>query len=59
MRQKVNQLEQDKTHYQQKIKELDFERERLFSDPAEMERFAREEYLMSRSKEDVFIITDQ
>ena len=56
MTERIEQLEDDKFHYQQKIEELDFERDQLFSNPDELERFARETYFMKKRGEEVFII---
>ncbi|MEM6632647.1 MAG: septum formation initiator family protein [Bacteroidota bacterium] len=56
MTQRIEQLEHDKLHYQEKIEALDFERDQLFSNPEELERFAREHYFMKKRGEEVFII---
>ena len=58
MAQRIEQLESDRQHYQQKIKELDFEREQLFTNSDELERFARETYFMKKRGEEIFIITE-
>ncbi len=58
MAQRIEQLESDRQHYQQKIEELDFEREQLFTNPEELERFARETYFMKKRGEEIFIITE-
>jgi cell division protein FtsB len=49
-------LEQDRRHYQQAINALDYEVDQLFSDPEELERFARERYHMKRPNEDVYVV---
>ena len=52
----VHQLEKDKLYYEKKIQE-DHERlQELESDRENLEKFAREQYLMKRENEDIFII---
>ncbi|PHN04166.1 FtsB family cell division protein [Flavilitoribacter nigricans] len=52
----VNKLEEDKAFYSEKIEEA--EQERLDLDIND-EKFAREQYYMKKSDEDVFIIVDK
>jgi len=59
MKDRIEQLERDRAHYQSKIDALDFEREKLFNDPEEMERYARENYFMKRPSEEVFIVSEE
>ncbi len=59
MKKQIEQLEADKVHYQEKIEALDFEREQLFSDPREMERYAREKYFMHKSGEEIFVLIEE
>ena len=59
MMDRIEQLQLDKVHYQEKLDDLDFEREQLFSNPEELERYARETYFMKKSREEVFIITEE
>ncbi len=59
MERQVQQLESDEAHYRARIDALDYERERLFSDGEELERFAREQYQMKRRNEDVFVIVKE
>jgi len=59
MKKHIEQLEADKVHYQRKIEALDFEREQLFSDPEEMERYAREKYFMHKPGEEVFVLIEE
>ena len=49
-------LEGEKSYYQQKIKEVEKDREELMTNKALLEKFAREKYLMKKETEDVFII---
>ena len=54
----VHQLENDIVFYNEKIKDDQARLEELFSNPANLEKFAREQYLMKKENEDVFIIGD-
>jgi cell division protein FtsB len=58
MKQQIERLKQDESHYQQAIQSVDYEEDKVFSDREELERFAREKYYMRRSGEDVFVITE-
>jgi len=53
---KQHQLEKDKIFYEEKIKEDNAKLEELESNPANLEKFAREQYLMKKDNEDIFII---
>ena len=53
---KVHQLEKDKIFYEEKIKDDRAKLDELESDPANLEKFAREQYLMKKDNEDIFII---
>jgi len=52
----MHQLEKDKIFYEEKIKDDRAKLEELESNPANLEKFAREHYLMKKDNEDVFII---
>jgi len=52
---KVHQLEKDKMFYEEKIKDDYAKLKELESNPANLEKFAREHYLMKKDNEDVFI----
>lgn len=52
----LNTLEDEKEFYQHKIEEVKQEREQLLTDKDELEKFARENYLMKKESEDLFII---
>jgi cell division protein FtsB len=54
--QRVHRLERDKMYYQGKIIEDRAKLEELKSDPENLEKFAREQYLMKKENEDIFII---
>lgn len=52
----VHQLERDKIYYDKKIKEDQVKLDELESNPKNLEKFAREQYLMKKDNEDIFII---
>jgi len=54
----LRQLEKDKMFYEVKINEDRAKLEELESNPANLEKFAREHYLMKKDNEDIFIITE-
>lgn len=53
---KYNELKKEKEYYNQKIKEVEIDREGLLSDEELLEKFARERYLMKKENEDLFIV---
>ncbi len=59
MSQQLEQLKQDEVHYRSRIEALDYERERLFNDRDELERFAREQYKMKKRNEDIFVVVKE
>ncbi|MDR2847964.1 MAG: septum formation inhibitor [Bacteroidales bacterium] len=54
--QQVHQLEKDKLYYEKKIQEDHEKLQELESNRENLEKFAREQYLMKRENEDIFII---
>jgi len=52
----LNQLKQDTVFYGQKIREERDKINQLKTSPANLEKFAREQYLMKAADEDVFVI---
>jgi len=56
MTKKLNDLEDEKEHFTQKIAEVQKDREELLSNSALLEKYAREKYQMKRPTEDLFII---
>lgn len=56
LQQSVEKLEEDRTYYKAQIKEAQQKRLDL---EVNKEKFAREEYYMQKSDEDVFIIVDE
>ena len=62
-RRKINkeykELVEEKTYYQDKIEEDRKRIEELKTNNENLEKFAREQYLMKRENEDIFIIVDE
>jgi cell division protein DivIC len=52
-------LEQSKKYYEQQIAASKQELEQLKSNPALLEKYAREKYLMKRDNEDLFLIREE
>ena len=52
----MHQLEKDKIFYEEKIKDDRAKLDELESNPANLEKFAREHFLMKKDNEDIFII---
>jgi cell division protein FtsB len=57
-REKLNSLKQEKHFYLEEIKKDSILSQKLLSDSAEIEKVARESYLMKKEKEDVFLVID-
>jgi cell division protein DivIC len=57
-RDKLNSLKQEKHFYLEEIKKDSILSQKLLSDTSEIEKFARENYLMKKEKEDVFLVID-
>jgi len=55
---KHNDLKQEKAYYQDKIQEVKQERDELFGSDSQLEKFAREKYLMKKPQEDVYVLVD-
>ncbi|WP_187264202.1 FtsB family cell division protein [Pontibacter beigongshangensis] len=56
MSKQLSEKEEEKQYYLDKIEEVQKDRRELLSNPELLEKFARENYLMKRPTEDVFII---
>lgn len=56
---KLGSLEDEKEYYEEKIKEVQKDRDELFGDRESIEKFAREKYLMKKGSEDIFIIEEK
>ncbi len=52
----IHQLERDKVYYIDKIKSDSVKLNELKTDSRNLEKFAREQYLMKKKNEDIFII---
>ena len=56
---KINQLESEKEYYREKIEEDKRKKEELLGNRDNLEKFAREQYLMKKENEDIFIIVKE
>jgi cell division protein DivIC len=56
---KLQSLEDEKEYYEEKIKEVEQDRNELFGDRESLEKFAREKYLMKKESEDIYIIVEE
>ena len=55
----LNKLEQSKLYYQRQIATTKTELDQLRSNPATIEKYAREKYLMKRDAEDIFLVREK
>ena len=55
----LNSLLQSKAYYQKEIAAEQRELERLKNNPATLEKYAREKYLMKKENEDLFIVPEK
>jgi len=55
---KLSDLEDEKEYYNQKIVEVEKDRNELMTNKELLEKFAREKYLMRKESEDVFVIVE-
>lgn len=56
---KLDALEDEKAYYEEKIREVEKDRQELFGDRESIEKFAREKYLMKKKTEDIYIIVEE
>jgi cell division protein DivIC len=56
---KLSSLEDEKEYYEEKIKEVEKDRDELFGDKESIEKFAREKYLMKKENEHIFVIVEE
>lgn len=56
---KLNNLEDEKEYFVEKIEEVKKDREELMSDEELLEKFAREKYLMKKPTEDIFVVVEE
>ncbi|MBE7177947.1 MAG: septum formation initiator family protein [Mucilaginibacter polytrichastri] len=54
--QEMSKLENEKTFYQKEIERVNHDMNELKTNKQELEKFAREKYLMKKDDEDVFVI---
>jgi cell division protein FtsB len=55
----LSNIKSEKAYYQKKLKELEKERRLVIGNPALLEKYAREKYLMKKPKEDIFVVVDE
>jgi cell division protein DivIC len=55
----LKKLEEEKVYYEQKIKDDQLRLRELKTDSENLEKFAREQYLMKKSNEDIFVIVEK
>jgi cell division protein FtsB len=58
-RNELHKLEESRSYYQQQILQTTNELEKLKTNPAVLEKYAREKYRMKRDNEDLFIVLDK
>jgi cell division protein FtsB len=56
---RIDKLEQQKEHYQEEILRNNRKMQELQSSPENLEKFAREEYLMKKKEEVIFIVQEE
>ena len=56
---KLSDLENAKAYYEEKIEEVKKDREELLSNKELLEKFARENYLMKKKTEDLYVIVEK
>ena len=56
---KIHHLQAEKKYYQQQTDLATEQLKELQTNPANLEKFAREKYLMKKDNEDVYVIVDQ
>lgn len=59
LKQQLENLEDEKAYYHEKIIEVKKDREELLSNDALLEKFAREKYYMKKESEDLFVIVEE
>ena len=59
LRNQLKSLSSEKEFYQEKILEVEQEREQLLTDSEALEKFAREKYLMKKESEDLYVIVEE
>lgn len=59
LKQQLKTLEHEREFYEQKIEEVKNEREQILTNTETLEKFAREQYLMKRESEDLYVIIEE
>ena len=59
MASKLGELEDEKDYYNEKIVEVEKDRNELMTNKELLEKFAREKYLMRKETEDVFVVVEE
>lgn len=59
LRGKIAALKKERTYYLEKIEEDNRKKQELLSNRDNLEKFAREQYLMKKPNEDIFVIVDK
>ena len=59
MKHQLIRLEEDKEYYIERIEEVKIEHDALLGDKQKLEKFARENYLMKKPSEDVYILVEE
>ena len=57
--QEVSKLEQERDFYKTETEKVSKDLEELTSNPQQLEKFAREKYLMRKDNEDVFVVVKE
>ncbi len=52
-------MEEEKSYYEEKVKEVEQDRKELMGNDELLEKFAREKYLMKKKTEDVYVIEEE
>ena len=56
---KINQLEEEKKYFVEEIEKNRSDLTELKTNPKNLEKYAREKYLMKRNNEDIFVIVEE
>ena len=56
---KLNQLNDEKQYYLTEIQKTKADMQELMTNPKNLEKFAREKYLMKKDNEDIFVIVEE
>ena len=59
LRSKISQMEKEKNYYRKKVEEDKRKKDELLGNRENLEKLAREQYLMKKENEDIFIIVKE